>query len=398
MTTQVNNRTQRRILIDGTKLADSVSDGIRRFVSGLLGAMRSVADLHPECCVDVHVGSRMIPLAEIDSWLTLPEPAPTGAMQFLRGTLDLIRLQHQVRTSQYDVVHQTMPNTFDTFRRFRGGRLVTVHDLSHLACPQWQAAVNSESLERGLRDATQRNAWFSTDTDFIRQEMISRCGLSNIAVTGAGCDRSLFHSRYSQESKDAVRRKYAMPDAPFLLSVGTLEPRKNLLGTVRAYRRLLETNLQTPIELVIVGKYGWGDLDEVYAAAKNCDRIHWLGSVPDQDLPLIYAQAEALSYVSHYEGFGLPPLESMNCGVPVIYGSGTAVAEVVADAGWAADPNDIVQICDCFVELVTRPDLREERSRKAIARTELFDWQRVAEAMWEQYMLVAENSASRLAG
>ncbi|MEP3834598.1 glycosyltransferase, partial [Rhodopirellula bahusiensis] len=101
---------------------------------------------------------------------------------------------------------------------------------------------------------------------------------------------------------------------------------------------------------------------------------------------------------SHYEGFGLPPLESMNCGVPVIYGSGTAVAEVVADAGWAADPNDIEQICDCFVELVTRPDLREERSRKAIARAELFDWQRVAEAMWEQYMLVAENSASRLAG
>ncbi|EKK00588.1 mannosyltransferase B [Rhodopirellula baltica SH28] len=394
----MNQHPQRRILIDGTKLADSVSDGIRRYVSGLLGAMRAVADQHPEWAVDVHVGARIIPLAEIDSWLTLPEPQPAGAGQFFRGTLDLIRLQHHVRTSRYDVVHLTMPNTFHTFRRFRGGRLVTVHDLSHLACPQWQAAVNSESLERGLLDATERNAWYSTDTDFIRQEMITRCGLSNIAVTGAGCDRSIFHSRYSQEAQDAVRRKYSMPDAPFLLSVGTLEPRKNLLGTVRAYRRLLETNPQTPIELVIVGKYGWGDLDDVYDAAKDCDRIHWLGSVPDEDLPLIYSQAEALSYVSHYEGFGLPPLESMNCGVPVIYGSGTAVAEVVAGAGWAADPNDIEQICDCFVELVTRPDLREERSRKAIARSELFDWQRVAEAMWEQYELVAESSASRLAG
>lgn len=398
MTKRPCDDDRRRVLIDGTKLADSGSDGIRRYVSGLLSAMVSVAAEHGDWAVDVHVGSQIIPLAEIGPWLDVRQRMPETVLQFLRQGVDGLRNQMQMRKTPYDIVHLTMPNSFGAFRRFRGRRLVTVHDLSHLACPRWQAVSNNESLERGLRDALKRNARFTTDSEFIRQELTTRCGISDSSVTGAGCDRSRFHTRYSDDAKAAVRKRYALPAAPFLLSVGTLEPRKNLVGTVRAYRQLLDANPQTPIELVIVGRYGWGDLSGVYEAASDCDRIHWLGGVPDEDLPLIYGQAEALAYVSHYEGFGLPALEAMHCGVPVIYGAGTAVAEVVADAGWAADANRIEQICECFREVATRPDRREERSQKAIMRSERFDWARVAEAMWEQYTIVADGRVARLAG
>ncbi|QDT07303.1 GDP-mannose-dependent alpha-(1-6)-phosphatidylinositol monomannoside mannosyltransferase [Rubripirellula lacrimiformis] len=388
----------RRVLIDGTKLADSRPDGIRRYVSGLLGAMVPVAAQHEDWAVDVHLGSRIIPISEIGPWLDVRKKAPETVLQFFRQRVDGLRVQVQRMTTHYDVVHLTMPNTFCAFRGFKGRRLVTVHDLSHLACPQWQTTTNSESLERGLQDAVQRDARFTTVSDFVRKELATRCGISSAHETGAGCDRSRFHSRHSVDAKRAVRTKYSLPDAPFLLSVGTLEPRKNLLGTVRAYRQLLESNPQTTIDLVIVGHYGWGDLSDVHDAAKGCDRIHWIGGVPDDDLPLIYAQAEALSYVSHYEGFGLPALESMNCGVPVVYGSGTAVAEVVADAGWAADPNSTEQIFHCFREVATRPDIRQERSDRAIRRSEQFGWSRVAEAMWDQYTAVAECRVARLAG
>ena len=143
---------------------------------------------------------------------------------------------------------------------------------------------------------------------------------------------------------------------------------------------------------------GFMNLDDARDAADGCDRIHWLGYVPDQDLPLIYCQAEALSYVSHYEGFGLPALESMNCGVPVIYGADTAVAEVVGDAGWAADANSIEQIYECFHEVATQPDSREERSKTAMIRSANFDWARVAESMWETYTAVADRRLERSAG
>mgnify|MGYP002634085994 CR=1 FL=1 len=387
-----------RLLIDGTKLADSVSDGIRRYVSGLLRAMGNVAQQHPDWSVDVHVGSRIIPLAEIDPWLKVPQRLPGTALRFLRETANGIRLQLQTRATEYDLIHLTMPNTFAAFRKFKGPRLVTIFDFSHLACPQWQAATNSRTLQLGLSDAIARDAAFTAVSEFTEREFVSRFGITACSVTGAGCDRSRFHPNYSAETRQAIREKYSLPASPFLLSVGTLEPRKNLIGTVQAFRRLLASNSDTALELVIVGRYGWGNLDDARNAADGCDRIHWLGYVPDQDLPLIYCQAEALSYVSHYEGFGLPALESMNCGVPVIYGADTAVAEVVADAGWAADANSIEQIYECFHEVATQPDSREERSQKAMLRSEKFDWARVAESMWETYTAVANRRLQRSAG
>jgi glycosyltransferase involved in cell wall biosynthesis len=184
----------------------------------------------------------------------------------------------------------------------------------------------------------------------------------------------------------AVREKYALPDG-FVLSVGTLEPRKNLARLVRAHGRLRRDGF--PHELVFVGPRGWHmrELEEEATAQPNGVRM--LGYVPTEDLPPLYSLASAFAYPSIYEGFGLPAVEAMACGAPVIAGNRGALPEVCGDAALLVDPTSEAGLTDGLRQLLDDQALEQRLRARGFERAGKFSWARSAERMVRVYETVA---------
>ena len=135
----------------------------------------------------------------------------------------------------------------------------------------------------------------------------------------------------------------------------------------------------TSVTLVIVGTRRWGDHRELKTAIDSCPHICSVGYVADEDLPALYSAAITFCYVSHYEGFGLPLLEAMSCGIPTIYGNRSAMPEIVGNAGLPATPHDVSDICRQLQRLLGNESLRRTLARAASDRAKLFDWRQTAE-------------------
>jgi glycosyltransferase involved in cell wall biosynthesis len=169
--------------------------------------------------------------------------------------------------------------------------------------------------------------------------------------------------------------------AIFLLYVGTIEPRKNLLTLIRAYDELLRTTEHQP-QLVLCGGRGWL-CDEVFNLVdelKLQDQVRFTGYVDDADLPALYSAAQAFVYPSLYEGFGLPPLEAMACGAPVITSNVTSLPEVVGDAGLTHAPEDARELTRTMARLLSDLNLRAHFKRAGLERARQFSWERAARA------------------
>jgi glycosyltransferase involved in cell wall biosynthesis len=177
---------------------------------------------------------------------------------------------------------------------------------------------------------------------------------------------------------DRVRRRYELT-RPFVLYVGTIEPRKNLTRLVTAFA---QARRQCPdLELVLVGQLGWkyASLLEAIEDLKLGHVVRRLGYVPNDDLPALYNLARVLAFPSLYEGFGLPVVEAMACGTPVLTSNGSSLVEIAANAGYLIDPLDVDDIARGLVCLATDDDLRERLRAAGLTRSAQFSWQRAAE-------------------
>lgn len=191
-------------------------------------------------------------------------------------------------------------------------------------------------------------------------------------------------------------KRYGIPSSPYLLSLCTLEPRKNLAFLVSSFATLIQDNPNLDINLVLVGAVGWKNQSlftslEHYPYLKH--RVILAGYIPDSDLSAIYSGALAFVYPSIYEGFGLPPLEAMQCGVPVITSNTSSLPEVVGDAGIMIDPKDEDALCQAMLDLINNQTLRTELSHKGLERAKQFSWAKCAEQTVEVYRIAAENPA-----
>ncbi len=184
---------------------------------------------------------------------------------------------------------------------------------------------------------------------------------------------------------DKTRRKYGLPER-FILSLGTIEPRKNLPRLLGAFARL-KRGRRIPHRLVHVGEFGWG-----YRAMRR--RISELGLendvilagyLPFNDLPAVYNLCEFFVFPSLYEGFGLPVIEALACGTPVIASTSSSLPEVFGEAAEPVDPEQEESISEAILKLACNPDLRAELSAKGLARTALFSWRTAARQTLEVY-------------
>jgi len=205
----------------------------------------------------------------------------------------------------------------------------------------------------------------------------------------------LFYPCLEPERISQVRQKYGIPDAPYLLSLSTLEPRKNIPQTIRSFARLIHEQHIDDLNLVLVGTQGW-KYEEIFETLSNCkparSRIILTGYVPDEDLAPLYSGALAFVYPSFYEGFGLPPLEAMQCGTPVITSNNSSFPEVVGEAGIMLDPTDEDNLCQSMLALYQSQSLRKELSLKSLKQAEKFTWEKCVEATITAYKTVLGQS------
>jgi glycosyltransferase involved in cell wall biosynthesis len=206
-----------------------------------------------------------------------------------------------------------------------------------------------------------------------------------------GAASSHFRPVTDQATLDKVRRRYGL-DAPYILYVGTIEPRKNLVRLARAFARLKKRGL--PHKLLIVGQPGW-QVGPVYAEVERLgltrDMI-FTGYVPLEDLPPLYTMAESLAFPSLYEGFGLPVIEAMACGTPVVTSRSSSLGEIAGDAALLIDPLSVDELEDALYRLHTDHALRACLYEKGIARAALFTWQTNARATLDLYKHVSSRS------
>jgi glycosyltransferase involved in cell wall biosynthesis len=195
----------------------------------------------------------------------------------------------------------------------------------------------------------------------------------------------------SEEELQRVRQTYGI-EGEYMLSVGAIQPRKNLGRLVAAYSHLRGAKPEGKLpKLVLAGKCAWL-YDETLRAIKELElsnSIILTGYVPESDLPALYSGALCFIYPSYFEGFGLPPLEAMQCGVPVIVGDRTSLPEVVGDAAVLVDPFDVNALAAAIEKVVSDSDLRAKLSVQGLARAKLFEWRETARQTLAVYQKAA---------
>ena len=235
------------------------------------------------------------------------------------------------------------PNHIPT--RFDGPIVTTIHDLSVLLHPHWHPADRVRWYEKEFRRSLSRCAHFIAVSHFTRNEMVKTLGLraDQITVIPLGI-RPIFRPRPTDNVRNWLRKR-CLPTR-FILYAGTIEPRKNVEGLLAAYARLDRITRQA-CPLVLAGQQGWGmppiaGLIEAYHLA---DHVRVLGHVDEETLAYLYAGANMMVWPSFYEGFGLPPIECMACGTPVITSNAGSLPEITSQAALHVDPQDTEAIC-----------------------------------------------------
>ena len=214
-----------------------------------------------------------------------------------------------------------------------------------------------------------------------------------VHVVPLAANEDLFRPCHDSAHIATVRAKHGIPDGPYLLSVCTFEPRKNLRHLVRSFVELLRAHPElSDLTLVLTGGQGWmfgPILAELAGTALPSGRIVTTGYVPDADLAPLYSGASAFLYLSRYEGFGLPPLEAMQCGTPVIVSNTSSLPEVVGDAGILLSPDDQDGLCQTILDLHAHPGRRAHFSAKSLGRAQQFSWAKNVRQTTEVYRLAA---------
>jgi glycosyltransferase involved in cell wall biosynthesis len=257
------------------------------------------------------------------------------------------------RSERLDLVHCT---TFRGPARARAPVVLTVHDLAIVRYPEAFPRWHRQYGRTGLRRTLQAADAIVAVSEFSKGETVALAGVpaDRVRVVPNGVD-----GVFAAEGPAAA--------GDYVLTVATLEPRKNLARAVEAARL-------AGVELRVVGARGWGGVDVP----------GWVGEVPDAELAALYRGARCLLYPSLYEGFGLPVLEAMACGTPVVTSRGTAMEEVAGEAAVLADPNDAAALAAGLAEAQER---RDELAHGGLERAGAFTWKRAAdsvEALWRE--------------
>jgi glycosyltransferase involved in cell wall biosynthesis len=256
-------------------------------------------------------------------------------------------------------------------------QVVTVHDVAVLEHPEWFESRFARWYQWMTPRLVKRVQRVITVSKFSKRRLVELTGIpeSRVVVIPNGVD-SRFHRRGCEEI-DRVRQTLQIPSPRYMLSLGSIEPRKNLATLLESWK-LAIARLPQEFWLVVAGVVGSGHIFQGSGIETVPERVMFAGFVNDEDLPALYSGATALLYPSIYEGFGLPVLEAMASGCVPVVADTTALPEVVGDAGIMIDPCDTEQIASAIIRIADDTDLRKVLRGRGVDRSREFAWERSA--------------------
>jgi len=290
-----------------------------------------------------------------------------------------------------EVVHST---TFcaPRFRAPRRRLVATIYDCTFVTHPESHLAANVEHCLRGTRLAIERADALIAISESTRRDLIERMGAppDRIVVTQLAADPGL--ARVTDPIRlEQVRRRYALPER-FVLSLGAMEPRKNLARLLEAFVALSPA-VRKDVTLVVAGAQGWLN-DSIHEQVQKLglgESVHFAGYIEEEDLAAVYSLATVFAYPSLWEGFGLPVLEAMACGTPVLTSSVSSLPEVAGDAAVLVPPNDVDAIAEGLGRLLEDDALRRRLSERGYRRASGFSWERCARETLAVYKAVTSS-------
>lgn len=267
--------------------------------------------------------------------------------------------------------------------------IVTIHDLIFLRYPQYYHLIDRKIYTYKFRKACENSNRIIAISECTKRDIVHyfRIPASKIEVVYQGCD-PVFEQEVSSEKKKEVCAKYQLPER-YILNVGSIEERKNALLTVQALPQLPQD-----IHLVIVGRQtSYTERIKKFVVDNNLSsRVHILSSVPFEDLPAIYQSAEIFAYPSYFEGFGIPIIEALHSGIPVVAATGSCLEEAGGPYSVYVNPDSVEEICRAFNDILDNPLKKEEMIRKGKEFVTRFSDEKQAEQLMSMYNAVSKGA------
>ena len=380
-----------RIGLDG-KVLTLRAGGTGRYSINLMRAMFAVAAGRPELEFVVFSGPRTS-RAVMEEFRGACGECHLGAKSSLLRSL--VHVPAALRRERIDVFHG-IDHVGVPFAGRSGKYVVTIHDVIPLILPRTFTPKHRAVVRLALARVRRRADHVIVPSHAVKRDVVRLLGLPEdlVTVTHHGCEPR-FHPRADPASHRAAAARYGLPPR-YVLAVGTLEPRKNLTTLLQAFARLRRAGEVDPaLRLVLAGARGWLD-EPIFRAVRSFgldEVVRFPGFIDDDDLPDLYRGAEAFVFPSLYEGFGLPLLEAMACGAPVVTSNTSSLPEVAGGAALLVDPLDVGGLAAVVARVLRDEGLRERLRAAGLARARQFSWETAARQVLDVYASLARPAA-----
>jgi glycosyltransferase involved in cell wall biosynthesis len=296
--------------------------------------------------------------------------------------------------AQADIFHSSYPRIPNQVRKALPDRhLQTVYDLTPLLLDEKYFGPGQRGITQRLIDTIQPNDWVTTISEATRNDLLNRKKLNpeRVATIYLAASPELFYPISDKSVIQATKQKYQLPEGDYFLSLHSLALHKNMEHLISCFKQVISQEKNQDLHLVICGgnRGAVGSMiKDNQLADADLKFIHFAGFIDDNDLAAIYSGALGFIFPSLYEGFGLPVLEAMQCGCPVISSNTSSLPEVVGEAGFLVSPTDTDTLCEYIVKLDSSNDLRAQYSQLSLDRAAFFNWNKTASALLKIYELM----------
>lgn len=310
-------------------------------------------------------------LGKVRPWIRDNLP---GAYQ-LRRIIQNYRLNNNAKLNGTYIYHElaTLP------LNFYGKTVVTVHDIAWIRFPETHPVTRVNALNKYFENGINNAAALITDSFFVKNELIHEFGISSEKINTIPLGVNPVYQPLNELQTTLCLGKFNLKYKKFFLTLGTLEPRKNLKLVLNAFNSLPQ-HIRQQYPLVIVGVKGWEthSLEKLINPLVSLGHVKVLGYLHENELHQVLASASVLVYPSLYEGFGLPPLEAMAAGTPVICSNVSAIPEVTGQAAILIDPNDVDELNQKMQQIINDSELKNQMIIKGIQQASTFTWENCA--------------------